>query len=191
MLKYFVMKSRSIRRFDNRRKIDPEIMEKLVNLSTLTPSAKNLQPLKYIISVKREINDIIFPNLSWAGYLKDWNGPSKNEEPTGYIIVLGDKKITDNFCYDPGIVSHTMMMGAIEYGLGGCIIGSVNRENLRKQLEIDDRYEILLVLALGYPDEEVILDTVGDNGDIKYYRDEEDRHWVPKRKAEELILRIE
>jgi hypothetical protein len=72
--------------------------------------------------------------------------------------------------------------------LGGCIIGSVQRERLREALEIPSRYEILLVIALGKPKETVIIEAVGADGDIKYWRDEEGRHHVPKRALDEIIV---
>ncbi|RLC96571.1 MAG: nitroreductase, partial [Chloroflexi bacterium] len=75
-----------------------------------------------------------------------------------------------------------------ERGLGGCIIGSADRDGLRREFNIPERYEILLVLALGQPNETVVLEEVGPNGDIKYYRDAEDVHHVPKRSLDELIL---
>ena len=80
------------------------------------------------------------------------------------------------------------MLGATEKGIGGCMIGSIDREQLRKALGIPERYEILLILALGYPKEKVILEEVGTDGNIKYYRDANDVHHVPKRRLEEIIL---
>ena len=80
------------------------------------------------------------------------------------------------------------MLGAAEKGLGGCIIASIDREGLRKALEIPPRYEILLVLALGKPKETVVIETVGDSGDIKYWRDSEGGHHVPKRPLDDIII---
>ena len=73
-------------------------------------------------------------------------------------------------------------------GLGGCIIGSIKREELRKALDISSRYEILLVLALGKPKEIVVIEEVGSTKDIKYWRDSEGIHHVPKRALDELIV---
>jgi len=80
------------------------------------------------------------------------------------------------------------MLGATEQGLGGCIITSIEKEGLRKSLEIPPRYEILLVLALGKPKETVVIETVGDSGDIKYWRDSEGVHHVPKRPLDDIII---
>jgi hypothetical protein len=70
------------------------------------------------------------------------------------------------------------------------MIASVKREVLQNKLRIPDWYEILLVLALGYPAEEVVLDEVEHSGDIKYWRDEKDVHHVPKRKLDDIILKL-
>jgi hypothetical protein len=69
------------------------------------------------------------------------------------------------------------------------MIGSIDRNGLRQVLDIPERYEILLILALGKPKETVVLEDVGPDGDTKYYRDAEDVHHVPKRSLEELVLR--
>ncbi len=75
-------------------------------------------------------------------------------------------------------------------GLGVCLISSIKRDALRKILSIPEQYEILLVIALGKPAEEVMLEAIGEDGDVKYWRDEKDRHHVPKRGLEELILEL-
>jgi len=68
------------------------------------------------------------------------------------------------------------------------MIATINKEGLRGDLNIPSRYEILLVLALGKPKETVVIDTVGSDGDIKYWRDDEDVHHVPKRSLDEIII---
>jgi len=135
------------------------------------------------------MNDGIFGTLSWAGSLKDWNGPEPGEQPTGYIVVLVDEAINPNAAHDVGIVSQTMMLGAVERGLGGCIIGSVRRRELREIMEIPDGYTIALVLALGTPVEHVVLEDADSDGAVTYYRDLDGTHHVPKRKFDDLILR--
>ena len=188
MIRDLVRRNRSYRRFREDAAIEMEILEELVDLARLSASGANRQPLKYILACGREKNALIFPNLSWAGYLKDWSGPDEGERPSGYIIVLGDTEVTQSFGCDHGIAAQSILLGATETGLGGCMIGSVNREGLRQALEIPDRYEILLVLALGTPKEEVIIEAVGPDGDIKYWRDGAAKHHVPKRSLESIIL---
>ena len=179
--------SRSYRRFYEDHKIEQETLKALVNLARLSPSAANLQPLKYILSFQPSKNDLIFPTLVWAGYLKDWPGPQKGERPSAYIIILGDKTISKSFDCDCGIASQSILLGAVERGLGGCIVGSIDRNLLRKNLNISQRYEILHVIALGKPKEKVVIEE-SIRGNIKYYRNGNDIHHVPKRPLDEIII---
>ncbi|MFW5979904.1 MAG: nitroreductase family protein [Halanaerobiales bacterium] len=183
-----MLKNRSYRRFYENEKISRKTIRKLIDLARKSPSAANRQPLKYIISNEKEKNSKIFPCLSWAGYIKDWDGPKNGEKPAAYIVMLGDKEITENFWDDPGIAAQSILLGAVEKDLGGCIIGALNHDLLRENLKIDQRYEILYVLALGKPKEKVKLETVGPDNSIKYWRDENEVHHVPKRKLDDIIL---
>ena len=188
MINDLILKNRSIRRFFQDNAIEIITLKELVELARLSASGANLQPLKYIISNDPEKNALIFPHLAWAGYLKDWVGPEEGERPAAYIILLGDTNISKNFGVDHGIAAQSIMLGAVEKGLGGCIIGSVQREGLREALNISKQYEILLVLALGKPKETVLIETVEQDGDIKYWRDSDGIHYVPKRSLNDLII---
>jgi len=182
--------NRSYRRFIENYQISEKVLKRLVNLARLSASGANRQPLKYILSFTEERNRKIFPTLSWAGYLKDWKGPAEGEKPSAYIILLGDTRLASSFQYDAGIACQSITLGAAERGLGGCIIGSINKDTLRENLQIPDPYVILLVLALGKPGEKVVIEDLEPEGDIKYWRDEKDVHHVPKRGLDELILDI-
>ena len=131
---------------------------------------------------------ISFPLLGWAGYLKDWRGPAEGERPTGYIVILLDTAIADSPGCDHGIVSQTIMLGAVEKGLGGCIIGTVNRKKLAGLLDLPDEYEVLLVLALGVPAEDVVVEALPSDGKIEYWRTSDGTHHVPKRGLEEVLV---
>ena len=189
MIKDLLLKNRSYRRFRGEVAVDLKVLEELVDLARFCPSAANLQPLRYILSCETKKNALIFPHLKWAGYLKDWPGPKKEERPAAYIIILSDKEIKRAYNCDHGIAAQSILLGAVERGLGGCMIGSIDRNGLRKALNILQRYEIMLVLALGKPNETVILEDVDSSGNIKYWRDEKNRHHVPKRKLAEIIIR--
>jgi nitroreductase len=183
-----VQKSRSYRRFDETHQIDSDTLRELIRLAQYSPTGNNMQPLKFWLSNTPEVNAVIFPHLGWAGSLKDWKGPEKGERPTAYIIILGDTNIQVNFGVDYGIAAQSIMLGAAEKGLGGCMIGSARREDLQAALGIPAPYKILLVLALGKPVERVVTEPLGKNGEIRYYRDAEGVHHVPKRSLDELIL---
>jgi nitroreductase len=188
-LKDIVSKTRSYRRFHESHQVDTTILENLVDLARLSASAANRQPLKYLLYNSPDDCKRIYPHLAWAGYLKDWDGPEDGERPSAYIIILGDKSITEAFSFDPGISAQTIMLGATEYGLGGCMIASIKRDPLRNELQIPAQYEILLVLALGEPVEKVVIEDMRNN-DVRYWRDKDAVHHVPKRPLDELIIKL-
>lgn len=183
-----VKKSRSYRRFDGSHTIDRAVLHDLIELARFAPTGSNKQPLKFWLSNTEEMNAAIFPNLAWAGALKDWGGPAEGERPTAYIVILGDTTVRKSFGVDHGIAAQTIMLGAAEKDLGGCMIASFRSKGLREALSIPDCYELLLVLALGKPAETVVTEPVGDAGETTYYRDVEDVHHVPKRDLDDLIL---
>lgn len=189
MLEELIRKNRSYRRFHQDFPIPLETLRALVDLARQSASGANLQPLKYILSSDPQTNARIFPHTRWAGYLKDWGGPVEGERPTAYIVILNDTAIRKDAGCDHGIAAQSIMLGATERGLGGCMIGSIDRDGLRQALEIPEQFEILLVLALGKPKEQVVLEEVGPDGAIKYYRDAEGVHHVPKRSLWDLIVK--
>ncbi|MEJ2627751.1 MAG: nitroreductase family protein [bacterium] len=187
-IKSLIQKNRSYRRFHQEKTISNKTLVDLVDLARLSASGANLQPLKFILSCTPERNEKIFSTLAWAGYLKDWTGPAEGEKPAAYIIILGDSNITKSFGCDQGIAAQSILLGAVEKGWGGCILGSIQRKELREKLQIPSQLEILLVIALGKPAEKVEIETSKADGNIKYWRDEKDVHHVPKRPLEEIIV---
>lgn len=190
MLRDLVLANRSYRRFAQSEPIDEATLRELIDLARCCPSAANLQPLRYILSCTCDRNAAVFETLAWAGYLAEWPGPEEGERPSAYIVILADSEVSKAPAHDVGIAAQTILLGAAEKGLGGCMFGSINRELLRSRLGIPDRYEISLVIALGKPVERVVLEEVGPDGSIKYYRDPDAVHHVPKRALEDLILQV-
>jgi nitroreductase len=183
-----VKQSRSIRRFYQDRPVALETLRELIDLARLAPTGSNRQSLRFLLSCDADRNAAIFPHLGWAGYLRDWPGPVEGERPAAYILIFNDTTLSKTPGCDHGIAAQTILLGAREKGLGGCMIGSVQREELRQALGIDPRYEIALVLALGWPKEQVVVEPLPEGGDVRYWRDAEGVHHVPKRSLEELIL---
>lgn len=189
MLREYVLKNRSYRRFEEKKRISPKLLEELVDLARICPSAANLQRLKWGIVQEPDLCEAIFTSLGWAGYLQDWAGPEKGERPAAYLILFRDLSLGPTISVlDEGIVAQTVLLGAVEQGLGGCMIGTVHREKVLELLELDpQRFEISLVLALGYPKETVVLEEMeGEN--CRYWRDENQIHHVPKRSLDELLV---
>ena len=190
MLKDLIMKNRSYRRFHEDVRITREQLAAWVDLARLSGSARNAQSMRYFfITSENECNQV-FPLLGWAGYLSEWQGPAEGERPAAYIVILNDRDVSTNYYCDDGIAAQSVMLGACEAGYGGCLVASVKRQQLRDLFKIDERYDILLVLALGKPAETVVIEEM-KNADYKYWRDEYDIHHVPKRALSDLILKNE
>jgi nitroreductase len=191
MIAELIKKNRSCRRFYQDRSISMETLKALVDLARLSGSAANLQPLRYILSCDPQRNERIFSCLGWAGYIKDWPGPKEGERPSGYIIILYDtQKSNDYIGYDCGIAGQSILLGAREKGLAGCMIGALNRKKLVNILNIPEPFKLLLVIALGEPKEAVVIESVGPDDNIRYWRDEQGVHHVPKRTLDDVIIEV-
>ncbi|MDF2926091.1 MAG: nitroreductase [Paenibacillaceae bacterium] len=191
MIYDLVKKNRTYRRFFQQEPVTQETLTELIELARLSSCGANMQSLKYILSWEPARNELIFPHLRWAGYLKEWHGPEEGEKPAAYVIMLGDKEISSNHFWDHGIASQSILLGAVEKGLGGCMFGSIDRQGLTRALAIPERYEILMVIALGKPKETVVIEEMADPANVKYWRDGQGVHHVPKRRLEELIVTLD
>ncbi len=185
-----ITKNRSYRRFFQDVEVPYDALESMIEAARLSPSGANRQPLKYIICQdgKGKTGREIFDCLVWAAYLKDWDGPVEGERPAAYVVVLGDTAIASNFGIDAGLSIQSLLLGAAEKSLGGCIIQSVKRDELAKVLDVSAGLEILYVIALGKPVERVVIEQLPADGDFKYWRDEQHVHHVPKRALKDLII---
>ena len=182
MLRELVLKNRSYRRFYQDVPIPCETLREFVDLARLCPSAANRQALKYIISCDPEKNATIYPYIRMDG------NPPEGERPSAYIIILEDRRIRMAMACDFGITAQTIHLAAVEKGFGGCMIGNIDRSGLRRALDIPADYEILLVLALGKPKEEMVIETVGPDGATQQWWDEKRVRHVPKRPLDEIIV---
>ena len=188
MLTELLIKSRSYRRFDESIKISQEVLRDLIDATRYCPSAANRQPLKYRLVFEENETAQVFDCLKFAAYLSDWSGPAEGERPTAYVIVLGDETVSKFSEVDAGIAMQTILLRATELGFGGCILASVQREKLREVLALDERFHIGYVIALGKPAESCVIEPLGKDGDIKYYRDADGVHHVPKRELKDLLI---
>lgn len=186
-LRDLVLRNRSYRRFDSKTRIPATFLRSLVGLARLAPTGGNLQSLRFRLINRPADCSAVFQHLAWAGYLKDWPGPAESERPTAYVVILNDTRIRPAADMDAGIAAQTMMLGAVEAGLGGCMIGSISRGTLSKKMCLPQELQIVLILALGQPVETVMLSRVKNN-DIRYWRDAGDVHHVPKRSLRDLIV---
>ncbi len=187
-----VREARTCRRFREDAAVPLAALQALVDTARVCPSGANRQPLRYAVCADAARNGAVFPHLRWAAYLKDWGGPVPGERPAAYITVLCDRKGSPTPEIDLGIAAQTIQLGAQALGLGCCMIGAFDRDGVRAALGLDAEpfaaLDIVLVLALGAPAETRVLDTVGEDGDIRYHRDADGTHHVPKRSLASVLL---
>ena len=191
MIRDLVQAARTVRRYREDKALGVDFLERLVDLARLGGSARNAQALKYMVVVDVSLRQAVFPHLAWAGYLTDWPGPAPGERPAAYIVCLLDRELLKGpeteVHFDLGIATQSMLLGAAEQGVMGCRIGAF-AGSLRQTLRLSEQYKPLLVIALGYPAEEVLLEEIGPDGNIRYWRDAQGRHHVPKRTLAEILI---
>ena len=191
MFKDIVIKSRSYRGYDETVKVSEAELKDLVEQTRYVPSGGNLQPLKYrLIYVSAEVgkmNEL----TRWGKMLPDIRLPHPGQFPTAYIMICVDTDI----CKNPdavgtgvGIAAQTILLGAVEKGLGGCMIGNFGKKAAAEAFCSNPNHVPVLTLAIGKPVETIKIVDVGEDGSTKYYRDANDVHYVPKRKLEDLII---
>ena len=192
MLADLVRRTRTVRRFREEVPLGAAFLEHLVDLARLGGSARNGQALCYMIVTDAALRAALFPLLGWAGYLADWPGPGPGERPAAYIVCVLDRERLrgpeTEAHFDLGISTQNLLLGAATRGVAGCRIGAFNTTKLHRLLQLAERYQPLLVGALGEPAETVVLETVGKDGDIRYWRDADGRHHVPKRPLANIHL---
>lgn len=189
-LEELVRKNRSYRGYDESVSVTSEQLYQLLSCVRLTPSSTNLQPLKFLVTNTPEENAKIFPYTKWAGKLSYLHLPYEGHRPTAYVVIFIDRTIAQNptpFLKDVGIAAQTLLLGAVEQGLGGIMIGSFDHDAILKEFSLPDTLQPELVVALRKPDETIVLEDA-EGGEVSYYRDAQDVHHVPKRPLEELIL---
>ncbi len=191
MLKDLLKKNRSYRGYDKNAVLTKTQLLELVDCARYAPSSVNMQPLKYYVTNEKETVAKIQALTKWARALPELNLPYPGHQPTAWIVICQDLGISDSiarFQKDVGIVAQTILLAATEMGFGGCMIGNYNPKEVQKALELDDVYVPVLLIALGKPDEEIVLTEAVNGGSVKYYRDSDGVHYVPKRKLEDILL---
>jgi nitroreductase len=190
MLKELVERSRSYRSFEPNFEISEDTLLDMADIARKCSAAMNTQPLKYRFVTAADEKKALLAITRWATRL-GIKLPPEDHEPSAYIVICHDESITPFkpiFMYDIGICAQTLMLAAAEKELGGCIIGSASEEDIKRVLDLRDDLLPKLIIALGKPDEKVVL-TEAQNGDAAYYRDENGTHYVPKRALENVVVK--
>lgn len=191
MLKELVIKNRSYRGFDENYSFTREQLESYIDLTRYTASSVNAQPLKYKIVFEKNEVEAVRPLTRWARALPDMVLPHPNMHATAFIIICQDTDISPNLARyqkDIGIVAQTITLAAVEDGLGGCMIGNFTPDEVKETLNLAENLTPMLIIALGKPAEEIVIKEIDNGESTKYYRDENDIHYVPKRKLKDILI---
>ena len=191
MLKDLILANRSYRGFVEEFKFSREDLEEFIDAARNCPSAANLQPLAYYIAYEQDKVEQILSCTKWAAALPELDLPREGHHPTGFVVICQDTSISSNLNsskIDIGIAAQSILLMAAEKKLGGLMIGNFDPDMLKTVTGLSERYEPQLVIALGKPDEKVVLTDVKADGSTKYYRDENDVHYVPKRSLRSIII---
>ena len=191
MLKDLVKQSRSYRGYDESREITREELMELVDCARYAPSSVNRQPFQYYLAYTKEQLDIIQPLTGWARALPKMKLPHPGKRPTAFIVICQNTRWDgdlNRYLRDVGIVAQTMLLAAVEKGLGGIMIGNFSPRRIAEALALPEHLAPMLIVALGKPDETIVLTEIEGGGSTDYYRDGQDVHYVPKRKLEDVVL---
>ncbi len=184
--KNLITETRCTRRFKQNITISTKELEEIIDTTRITSSAKNMQPLKYIVVSDKKIVDSLSKTATWAAHLTSWN-QSEDERPSAFIILLNDKNIDGFAMVDLGISLQTIVLSSKLKGYATCPMASIDKELCKKEFKLSDNLEPLLGIAIGVADEKINLVAVKDN-DTNYYRNNKDEHCVPKRRLDEVLI---
>ena len=189
-----VTKRRSIREFKET-PVPYDILERCVNAARLAPAAMNRQICECVIVDDEQLLPQVFDTVgSWAGQPRPEDGWPPGRRPKAYIVTLINSPLEAEFggsktntYYDVALAAENMILVALEEGIGSCPVTSFIPNMLRQVLNIPDKYEIAMVLALGFPDESPVLEVATDS--IKRWFDDGDVLHVPKRELKDITHR--
>ena len=186
-----VKSSRSWRGYDESRRVTREELLYLVDCARFAPSSVNRQPFQYILAYEQAELDRIQPLTGWARGLPEKHLPYPGKRPTAFIVIAQNtdwEADLTRFPKDVGIVAQTMLLAATSVGLGGIMIGNFSPAKLSAALALPQHLVPMLIVAIGKPDESVVLTEAAAGESLGYYRDENDVHYVPKRRLEDVVV---
>lgn len=178
-------RNRSYRGFDPAREVTQEELKTLLSVVPLTASAMNRQPLRFRL-VTADKAPLVWPHITLGAALPDEHLPKQGLEPRAFIIVCSavpEDKMVD---MDLGFAAQSILLKAVETGLGGLFILNIRKEALRQALDLP--LSPLAVIAIGKPAERIFLLPVSDpDKSFAYYR-KDGNHYVPKLQMESLLV---
>jgi nitroreductase len=149
-----LMKRRSIRKFMVQN-VTEEQVNQVLQAALLSPTSRGLQSWEFIVVRDKKM-------LQQFGNCRQ---PKQGVLPEASvaIVVLGNPDVIDVWVEDGSIALSNMWLEATDMGLGCCWVQIRNRlsnqndmpsgDYIKQLLHIPEPYQVLAVLALGYPAE--------------------------------------
>ena len=182
-----IVRSRRTIRFFKQDPIGEDVLSELVEAARRAPSASNRQPLEYVIVNDKGQVERVFEQLAWGAYVQPRRDPPAGRRPVAYIVVLinSEWELGRFGVVDAAAAIENILLAAWSKGIGSCWLASVKRESAAEILDIPEQCRIDSVVALGYPDENPLLEECTSES-IEYYLDDDDRLHVPKRPLKKI-----
>lgn len=178
---------RTYRRFQQK-EISQEIINEMLLAARYASSARNAQPLSYVVVKNPDTVREIFKLTKWAGYLPPEQGqPKSGEEPVLFIGIIQNTDINLNCDTDAGLAISNMTLAAWNNGIGSCIIGACDKPRISEIMKLNENQKLHSVVAFGYPSHKSLIEDVNDDNDIRYYINDEGNYVVPKRKLSDTV----
>ena len=187
-LKELITKARTCRRFKGTHRLSSETLAELVDHARLSASARNKQLLRFATIADKDVCEALNALVIMGGALKPEQRATAQQHPGGFIVIAGPKVMDDFAMMDVGIAAQTINLAACEAGLACCMIGAVKKHEAASLIGLPEDMQVCLVLAIGEPDEVRHIVTRRADGELSYYRNENDEHCVPKISLDEAII---
>jgi nitroreductase len=180
------LKTRRTIRLYQQKPIPWKDLEECVDAARLAPSARNSQPLEYLVVTEEGLRKEMLSCMGFGGFIsnvvKDYSG----SQPMAYVVVLVNKDLKGEWtAHDSGLAVENLILAAWERGIGSCILARINRENIRRILKVPESHDIDLVVTLGYPDEKPVAEEM--QNETQTYRDSKRVLHVPKRSLRSIL----
>jgi nitroreductase len=149
-----IKKRRSVRKFDEAKKVTDKQIETLLEAARWAPSAGNLQSYLIVVVQKKRIKEKLAEIA---------NGQDFVAKASVVFVVCGDGKRSasrygtrgENFysIQDATLAAYSLWLTAVEMGLAGCWVGAFNEESVIKILGLEKNFRPVAILPVGYPAE--------------------------------------
>ena len=182
-LESLLKRNRSYRGYDASHPVTEADLLRLLEVVPWVGSGMNAQPLRFRL-VSGAAASLVHPLVTLGGALPEEHLPHPGEEPSAYIVVCSKSsgRVVD---IDLGIAAQSILLRAVENGLGGIFILNFRAAALRDTLDLS--LEPIAVIGIGKPLERIFLIPASEGDSLAYYR-KDGAHFVPKLGVKDLLL---